>query len=477
MTGPAPDAEIFISPRVIDRTAFESYAEALRAIIADAGERAGALRGAAGEVHRLREGLREATGELGTRVDRASKLVPVLEDRAKRAEAALARVGDHEALAREIDALVEARVRERIESRLAEIEARLDARGAEGARAIESREREARERLEKSITIARDSVAQALTDIERRLQGLHDGPGGAIERVRTQAAPIIAQADGLLAELAQRSAEGAASMDAARERCEQSAAALAHLCERAEAASDPARINAAQTRAQESLAHAESASRTLASLIEQGELARQQLADAIATGAERIDESAARASEIAERAAALDGQIRGLDERARRATQESEQRAQTLVREIESRWQTLAREAERASMWVGGLIDQARQEQQRMTQGLAQQHAMLERMERLVRELEPWREFVAGGGTGGQLGARLDDLVHRTRHELGGQLTQAAAALQELAQRASSFGSVREGAGPANVTVPSGTPSAHGAPGGLYDDAHLRRPT
>ena len=458
-----PDAitEVFISPRVIDRTAFESYASSLRAIVADAGERAEGLKSAAGEVRRLRDGLRDATGELGTRVEKASKLLPALEERVRRAEAALARMTDGEALAREVDRIVEARVRERVDARLEAIEARLAAAGSKGVAAIEARERESRQELEAAIANARDSVSGALADIERRLADLHDGPGGAIDRIRTQASPILAQADGLLAELGERSSAVTGLLAVSRERGEALAISLAALCDRAERVSSAAALEEAEARASGLIERATATRDELRSIVERADAARETLGAEIRDGSERVEAIARTMDGVLERATTLDASAAGAEERARHAVQEAEQRAHAMVREVEARWQAMGREAERASAWVGGLIDQARQEQQRLTQAIAQQHAMLERLDRLARELEPWREFVAAGGTGGKVGATLDEMVRRTRTELGEQIASAAGALQEIAQRAASFGTNAAGAAQGQA--------------GLYDDAHLRR--
>lgn len=80
-----PAAEIFISPRVIDATAFDDLAGQLRTLIKDAATQVGGLTAASVAAHQAQERSTQLARDLQTRCEAAVKLAAVLEERVAKA--------------------------------------------------------------------------------------------------------------------------------------------------------------------------------------------------------------------------------------------------------------------------------------------------------------------------------------------------------------------------------------------------------
>ena len=113
--------EVFLSPRVVDREAFNDYSSLLRRLIEDASGHAQALRTAAGDAALAREALREFTGKSQPRLDAAARALELFEKRAAEVESL---IDGARASARGIEA--QARdAQDRMARSMAEFEARL----------------------------------------------------------------------------------------------------------------------------------------------------------------------------------------------------------------------------------------------------------------------------------------------------------------------------------------------------------------
>lgn len=84
-TGPgsAGADEIFLSPRVIDRQAFNDFAAQLRALIDDATAKVDALRGATSEAQRTRDNLREVVNANQMKLDMATRTLATIDQKAE----------------------------------------------------------------------------------------------------------------------------------------------------------------------------------------------------------------------------------------------------------------------------------------------------------------------------------------------------------------------------------------------------------
>lgn len=86
---PGPEsavADIFLSPRVVDKRTFEEYSSALQALIREASGHGRTLETTSIEIKSLREGVQSISRDLQTRLEAAVKVIPSLESRVSRAE-------------------------------------------------------------------------------------------------------------------------------------------------------------------------------------------------------------------------------------------------------------------------------------------------------------------------------------------------------------------------------------------------------
>lgn len=102
---------VFVSTRVVDKTAFEEYAGSLRELIETADVQGTTLRRSVGDVKDLAEGVRKATGELQKRLDVAGKLSPSLLNLIERAEALSREPVDKARVSREIERITDTEIR------------------------------------------------------------------------------------------------------------------------------------------------------------------------------------------------------------------------------------------------------------------------------------------------------------------------------------------------------------------------------
>jgi chromosome segregation ATPase len=86
---PGPEsavADIFLSPRVVDKRTFEEYSTTLQALIREASGHGRTLETTSTEIKSLREGVQTVSRDLQTRLEAAVKVIPSLESRVSRAE-------------------------------------------------------------------------------------------------------------------------------------------------------------------------------------------------------------------------------------------------------------------------------------------------------------------------------------------------------------------------------------------------------
>ncbi|MBY0111334.1 MAG: hypothetical protein K2Y21_00825 [Phycisphaerales bacterium] len=132
-------ADIFLSPRVVDKRTFEEYSATLQQLIREASGHGRTLETTSTEIKSLREGVQTISRDLQTRLEAALKVLPSLESRVSRAEQVAQDVtkltADPEALAEQIRQIltglvsakadeVEALCRQTVERSIARIEGR-----------------------------------------------------------------------------------------------------------------------------------------------------------------------------------------------------------------------------------------------------------------------------------------------------------------------------------------------------------------
>lgn len=211
--------EVFLSPRVVDREAFNDYSSLLRRLIEDASGHAQALRTAAGDAALAREALREFTGKSQPRLDAAARALELFEKRAAEVESL---IDGARASARGIEA--QARdAQDRMARSMAEFEARLvehQRRLEDHAAAAEAGLRQRLEALSAQVEqAARAAQGECVRSAQQAVEMVREGVNDADARARD-----IEQR--LERSLAQSGAAGEATIARGREQADALAAAL-----------------------------------------------------------------------------------------------------------------------------------------------------------------------------------------------------------------------------------------------------------
>lgn len=102
---------VFVSTRVVDKTAFEEYAGSLRELIESADVQGTTLRRSVGDVKDLAQDVRKAAGDLQKRLDAAGKLSPTLLNLIERAETLSREPVDKARVSKELERLTDAEIR------------------------------------------------------------------------------------------------------------------------------------------------------------------------------------------------------------------------------------------------------------------------------------------------------------------------------------------------------------------------------
>lgn len=157
-------SDVFLSPRVVDRGAFEEYATRLRSIISEASGEAARLRESAAGSLSLREELKSATTRTADQAQRAVELARLLGERVASLQRSLAEAG---ALADRLGGF-EARLEEAARSRLAAFEDRIAAKVESLVARAES---EAMGRVLARFAAVRDGASSGVEKLQRSLDG------------------------------------------------------------------------------------------------------------------------------------------------------------------------------------------------------------------------------------------------------------------------------------------------------------------
>lgn len=389
---------VFLSPRLIDKAAFDQFASQLRGLVETAATQADALRSASVEAQRLHSGLREQSGKHAESLEAAKSLARSLSERVSGVEAVLARAQGLGQLADAFEqraqqiadakaSALEQRFGQIVDQFGARAQERVQAAAAQATSAIELSRAE-RDAAKKQIETAVLPAAELLrAHVERAQRLLEGGPTGdtspltLCERLERASA---------------RAQQATEALEAQRGKAEEAVARLAHSLEGAVGFSDR--------------------------LIQQNELASADIASAI----QACEAARAQVMERARDAQAL---------------------AQPLI-DLEQRAIDAAQRGERAA----AQIDTARGGGQEVVDELSR---TVTRMQDVLDALEPWRAILLEGTIDGALPAPIADLIDAVRAGIAQDLTKMAAAMNLIAARAATS------VGPA-VPAGPGTPGGRG---------------
>lgn len=160
--------QVFLSPRILDRTAFEEFAGGLRQLIEEATDRARMLDDASNRAARLEAQLPEKAGHLEGRISAAATALTGAEARAMEAQGMLTRAAQHLAEAQAVERRIEQMANDRttwLEARLAAAVARHEDR----AREIDEKTRAASDAVMDRTTDHLGKTVEAVKFLESRL--------------------------------------------------------------------------------------------------------------------------------------------------------------------------------------------------------------------------------------------------------------------------------------------------------------------
>jgi len=294
----APDADVFLTPRVVDETAFDRFAGDLRRLIQDAASAGRALVRTGSETDRHLSAMRDAAKELRTQVETGARLIPTIDQRIERIDDAVTKA---EAIATN-RADLEARVAEQVDAIVAE---RLEAATARAAGVAQrmgdaiAKASELTNAIAKRLDAATDAATEAAVRTEKLAATLTEHADRA-ESLIAHLTESTTHAEGRINEGEQRIGDALTEAEVASQAltgtiAEVTADITPHV-EAARALVADAQKLAADPMLNDAVKTGESSKRTLLraireakSIIEQTDLARRQLADDLEQAAERID--------------------------------------------------------------------------------------------------------------------------------------------------------------------------------------------
>lgn len=203
--------EVFITPRVIDKRAFEDYSAVLQDLIRDAAGKGQALQTTAVDVKLLGENLREAAKEIKGKLETAVKVLPALEQRVGKAEQLLAAAGDPEKLAKQLEKALEGVVSEkfgalerRVNALLDTAEARLTAAQQDAGGKVQSHTAEFEAYVTGRLAEVQSRVEALQRTAEEKAAAVESQLKGQWEELKARIAAmekeVLASADGVRAQ-------------------------------------------------------------------------------------------------------------------------------------------------------------------------------------------------------------------------------------------------------------------------------------
>jgi uncharacterized phage infection (PIP) family protein YhgE len=413
--GSAAVEQVFISPRVVDREAFNDFSMSLRKLIEGAATQTESLRLATDQAKLTTEALRDMAQRQQARFDAASKSLALIETRVLESE----KLAASATLLRQ---QVEEQQRQIQQAGLQQLEA-INTRTAELLDRLEAAQRSGEEALRRSESLSTEALMNIVGAAERKLAQVEAKliefkPRSTPEPRFTPPSAVTASpvTPAIVQNGAPNAVEITSEQRAAIEKLAQRAEALTQQLRSAVAAAEQVsktsegKIDQLQQRVHEAsvshnqltitLREAGTTSTQLESLQGQARQAKSMLMDAINAAAARIDE---------------------LLEQAGSATQSAEQVA-PLLQQTQTRTQESLRELRATAQTAQSIASQSQELMGRLTQ--------------LVDQLRPWEGMLDQTATG-ELPAPLAAMVEQARKQVASEASLVAGALREAAVRMS----------------------------------------
>jgi DNA repair exonuclease SbcCD ATPase subunit len=481
--GAASVAEVFLSPRVIDREAYNELASSLRKIIEDAQAEGANLRGAAADAQLARDNLRDIASKSQPKLDAAAKALASLESHAQRAEALLNNAKQAAASLQSLSSDSQSAMRAaetQLNAKLDELKATQEARVAQVAQEGEAQVRQLAEkyqqaaatlaaegearlaqlrtlieqsehRLEERLRRGEEIMAQRWSAMHAQLDRMEAQAKSHGEAIDQQARALAGSAESRLTELSQqidnRLIQSWTHASELLTKLEAGAAQARELLgtdepgtpgEITETGKAPAaggrslrRLHALLEQAERTARQATDASTQLQAITSQAELVRSLLSEAINNASDRVDRLSSRAGELT---TTLNQTMEAADS-AQAALMARRDELEAMVAEPHRRLLETGQHLRETVQTILGQVQGAHRDADRATKAV---ESLLEAMRTLVIELKPWQPLLIERDPSAPLPEPLARLVSSVRVELGSDLARVASALQMVSARATS---------------------------------------
>lgn len=382
--------DIFLSPRVIDRAAFESYSARLRELIDSVGAQRAELASTAAQAAETHKGLSELGGKNRESLDLATKLLKTLTQKTGEVESMLSRAESVAQTAAKFEqeaeriigarvSALEKRMAESMESFARQLQAQADARTKEFAKGLEE------------MKVARDSIKK---------------------QVDTNVVACVT---------------------ALREACEQAELLVGH---RAATSKDAASrtptagsLGDLVRRASEAAERSELALKGFEQIEKQADASVQRLSESLNGSVEFMDRAAKQKEAVIE---SLQSALAAADEAQKNLTERAADAARVFKPISE-----LRRNAEETASRLQALVNQAETVHSGGAEVTAGLHDLIERTEAAAERLAPWKPVLLDGAGELELPQAISELIGQIRAEVATDLSKMAAAMNLIASRAS----------------------------------------
>ena len=379
--------EVFLTPRVIDQSAFTRYSETLKELIREASGSGETLQNNARNAHALVEESNAAGMHLRTKIEAGAKLVKMFDERIAQSEKLLSEASRKADQIRELDQNIDSRVVERLESLERKIGGIFDA--------FESKANQTEQRLvnaEQTALRHAQKLEELTAQLESRINAIEQRANEVIQRAEQAETRLSERAQTLTAGLEARAGELARTGEPVERLCRRTLSALG-LDPDGHGEGEEQAVHALLASTQEAREQAKLAMDRLGEIKSQADEARSLLGASIIEAAERIDalsneatRSRAKADEGLEllRSArpeveetvrtskaqieALRGEQHAIEQAlattrqlAQETTASLAQQKQELETLLDASVQRLGSRVEEAGAWLGGLITRAAQ--------------------------------------------------------------------------------------------------------------------
>ncbi len=379
--------DVFLTPRVIDQSAFTRYSETLKELIREASGSGETLQTNARSAHALVEESNAAGMHLRTKIEAGAKLVKMFDERITRSENLLDEATKRTEQIRSLDEGIDTRVTERLEAleqRLGSVFDQFESKATQTEQRLVTAEQTALRHAQKLEEMT-GQLESRINDIEQRATNI-------IERAERAGAQAQGKAEAITAGLESRASELARTGEPLERLCRRTLTALG-LDPDGHGEGDEQAVHALLTTSGKAREEASEAMERLGEIKGQADEARQLLGNSIIEASERIDTLSEKATqartqageglellrsakpEIEETVRVSKSQIEALRNEqqtieqalsdtgrlAQETTATLTQQKQELGALLDASVQRLGSRVEEAGAWLGGLITRAAQ--------------------------------------------------------------------------------------------------------------------